>query len=89
MANIKSAQKRAKQEQVRRKINLARKTAMKTAIRKVLVAVENGENPAHVQELLRAAEAKIARARGKGLIHKNAASRKISRLTKRAAVISK
>lgn len=88
MANIKSAKKRAKQAEARRKINLARKTSMKTAIKKMLVAIERTEDTGKVTELLRAAEAKIARARGKGLLHKNTASRKISRLAKKVAVAS-
>lgn len=85
MANIKSAKKRAQQADVKRKRNLARKTAVKTAIKKVLVAIERTEDKAKVAELLREAEAKIARARGKGLLHKSTASRKISRLAKKVA----
>ncbi len=85
MANIKSAQKQAKQALARRQINLARKTSIKTAIKRVLVALEKSENITQVKELLKDAEAKIARAKNKGTFHSNAASRKISRLAQRVA----
>lgn len=85
MANIKSAQKRVKQDAVRYVRNTARKSAVKTAIKKVMTALENGENAEKALELLRSAEAQIARAKGKGLMHANTAARKISRLAKRVA----
>ena len=85
MANIKSAQKRAKQNVVRRKRNVSRNSAVKTAVKKVLTAIENSEDSVATLELLRSAEAQIARAKGKGLIHPNTAARKISRLAKRVA----
>ena len=85
MANIKSAKKRAKQSEVRRKINLARKSSVKTAVKKVLIALSAEESGEKVQELLIDAQAKIARARGKGVLHKNTAARKMSRLAKRVA----
>ena len=68
MANIKSAKKSAKQSEVKRQRNLARKTAMKTALKKVLVALEKNEDVAKVKVLLQEAEAKISRARGKGIL---------------------
>ena len=89
MANIKSAKKQAKQQAVKRDRNLARKTAVKTAIKKVLTAIEQGVDVAKTKELLKQAEAKIARARGKGLLHSNTASRKISRLAHKVAVANK
>lgn len=89
MANIKSAKKQAKQNKVRRKRNLARQTDVKTAVKKVLTALDKKEDAAKVDALFRVAEAKIARAAGKGLIHKKTASRKVSRLAKRIAVFTK
>jgi small subunit ribosomal protein S20 len=83
MANIKSAQKQARQNIVRRQRNLARRTAIKTAIRKVLEALET--DPKKAQEFFVDAESKLARAKGKGVINARAASRKISRLAKRLA----
>lgn len=85
MANIKSSKKRAKQSLNRREINLARKTSIKTVLKKVLVALGKQEDITKVQELLKDAESKIARARGKGLLHKNTAARKIGRLAKKVA----
>lgn len=83
MANLKSSKKRAKQNVKRRKINLARRTAMKTALRKVIDALATDSSK--VRELFKEAESRIARARGKHLIHKNNASRKISRLAKKVS----
>lgn len=81
MANTKSAKKQAKQNEKRRVINLARKSAIKTAIKKVVTAITAGKD--NTQELLLSAVSQIARAKTKGVFHANTASRKISRLTKR------
>ena len=89
MANIKSAQKRARQSEKRRKINLARKTALKTALKKVLTAIEDGESADKVGEFLRDAQSKVSRAKGKGLLHAKTAARKMSRLAKKAATATK
>lgn len=88
MANIKSAKKRARQEIVKRERNLSRKTAVKTAIKRVLTAVEQGDVTL-AKESLKLAQAKISRARGKGLLHRNTASRKVSRLAQRIAALDK
>jgi small subunit ribosomal protein S20 len=85
MANIKSAKKRAKQTIKKRQKNLTRKTALKTAVKKVLAAVQDGSDVNKAKTLLRDAEAKLSRAKGKGVIHKNTARRKVSRLAKRVA----
>ena len=85
MANIKSAQKRAKQAIVKRQRNLARRTALKSAVRSVLDALKEGKDAASTQALLRNAQEKLARAKGKGVVHANTASRKISRLAKKVA----
>ena len=89
MANIKSAKKRAKQSEVKRQRNLARKSAVKTAVKKVLTSIAKGEKKEVTQQLLKDAEAKLARAKGKGLIHANAAARKVSRLAKKVAVATR
>jgi small subunit ribosomal protein S20 len=81
MANIKQSQKRARQEIVRKQINLARKTAIKTALKKVVSSVESTDTAA-TMDLLRDAQARLARAKNKGVLHKNTAARKISRLAK-------
>ncbi len=88
MANIKSAKKRAGQAVKNRQINLARKTALKTAVKKILAAIEN-KNGQDSLRLLQDAEAKFSRAKSKGVIHARNASRKISRLAKRVAVLNR
>jgi len=87
MANIKSAKKRAKQTIGKKERNLARRTALKTAVRRVLDAIKDGKDAQVTQELLRTAQAKFARAKGKGTIHANTASRKIGRLAKKVAEV--
>ncbi len=80
MANHKSAIKRAKQNEVKRLRNKSRNSAMKTAIKKVQAAkAEGAENTG---DLLQNAQSVIAKAAKKGIIHKNAAARKTSRLTR-------
>ena len=85
MANIKSAQKRVRQTIKKSKVNLARRTAIKTALKKVHVALENNVDASKVQELLRDAQVKLARAKGKGVMHANTASRKLGRLAQKVA----
>lgn len=88
MPNIKSAKKRAAQTIKRTARNLARKTALKTAIKKVIKALAE-KNLIDAKVLLKDAESKIARAKGKGLIHANTAARKISRLAKKVSASSR
>ena len=89
MANIKSAKKQAKQNIKRRKRNLARLTSLKTVVKKVLSAIANNAAVETTKELLRDAEAKLARAKSKRVIHNNTAARKISRLAKKVAATQK
>jgi small subunit ribosomal protein S20 len=84
MANIKSAKKKAKQDEVRRVRNAARKSSIKTAMKKVETAVEKGEETQVVLQLLRDAESQIARAKGKGVLKPNTAARRVSRLARLA-----
>lgn len=82
MANHKSALKRNRQNQLRRLRNRTNKSMMKTAVKKVLDAIE--QNSADLaQEALKAAIPVIERTAVKGSIHKKNASRKVSRLTRR------
>ena len=82
MANTKSAQKAARQTDRRTEVNKSRRSEMRTYVRKVEEAIAS-KDPKAAAEALGAAEPKLARAAQKGIVHKNAASRKISRLTKR------
>jgi len=88
MPNIKSAKKRVLQTAKRQKRNQARKSSLKTAIKKVVVALETNDIEAS-KTLLIDAESKIARAKGKGLLHPKTAARKISRLAKKVAAASR
>jgi small subunit ribosomal protein S20 len=85
MANLKSSKKRAKQMVGRQLKNSARKTAIKTAMSKVLNAIEANQDIAATKELLRDAEAKLARAKNKNVLHQNTVARKISLIAKRVA----
>jgi len=82
MANIKSAQKRVRQSIVKKQRNLGRKTAVKTAVKKVLSAIQ-AQDLDQAKLLLKDAEGQIARAAGKNVLHKKTAMRKTSRLAKR------
>ncbi len=78
MPNIKSAIKRVKTTETRNSRNVAQRSAMRTAIKKVEeAAATNADNK---QELFVAASKKIDSAVSKGLIHKNKAARNKSRL---------
>ena len=79
MANIKSAKKRILTSAKKTAANKAVKSSVKTAIKKVHKAVEAGDKEAAVAALT-AAESTIDRACTKGVLHKNNASRKVSRL---------
>jgi len=82
MPNIKSAIKRVKVNEKANIANSQAKSAMRTTVKKAENAVaENAENK---QELLQAAYKSLDKAASKGLIHKNAAARKKSRLAKKA-----
>lgn len=81
MANHKSAEKRNRQSQDRRLRNRINKSQMKNAIRKVNEAVTAGSGDEAKEALLQAIPV-IAKTASKGTIHKKAASRKISRLTR-------
>lgn len=82
MPNIKGAIKRVKQSNAINEQNSSTKAAMRTALRKADAAIDNNDDNA--EELKRAAIKKLDSAAGKGLIHKNTASRQKARLTKKA-----
>ena len=82
MANSPQSKKRARQSERRAEINKARRSRMRTFLRKVEEAIAAGE-PAAAAEALRQAQPEIMRGVSKGVLHKNTASRKISRLAGR------
>ena len=81
MANIKSAMKRTQVIRIRTKRNAAYKSMMKTAIRHFENALKSGDLE-DAKEMLRRAVRMIDKIETKGVIHKNTASRKKSRLSK-------
>jgi small subunit ribosomal protein S20 len=87
MANTKSARKAARQNIRRTAINKSRRSEMRTYVRKVDEAIAS-KDPKAAAEALKEAEPRLARAAQKGIVHQNAASRKISRLTKRVKAIA-
>ena len=81
MANIKSAKKRILVTETRTARNKAIKSSVKTAVKKVRVAIEAQDKEAAKAALLNATTV-IDKAASKGVYHKNTASRKVSRLAK-------
>lgn len=88
MANTKSAQKAARVIERRTAVNKARRTRMRSSWRVVEEAIAAGDAKT-AQNALRAAEAETMRAASKGVAHKNLASRKVSRLSRRVAALTK
>jgi small subunit ribosomal protein S20 len=82
MANIKSAIKRVKTSEKRRLRNASQKSALRTAVKTFEQAAESNNLDNAKQALVNASK-KLDKAVTKGLIHKNAANRKKSRLAKR------
>ena len=86
MANSPSSKKRALQAERRAEMNKARRSRMRTFIRKVEEALATGD-AAVAAAALRAAQPEIMRSVSKGVLHKNTASRKISRLAGRVKAL--
>ena len=82
MANIKSQIKRIRTNEKRRQRNLAVKSELKTLVRKTREAVEAGEKEAAI-EALRVASRKLDKAVSKGVIHRNQAANRKSKLARR------
>ena len=88
MPNIASSAKRVRTAAKRTAINTARKSRVRGFIRKVEEAIASGDSKAALAAL-KAAEPEIMRGVSKGVVHKNTGARKVSRLTKRVAKLSK
>lgn len=82
MANTPQSKKRARQNERRQDVNKARRSRIRTFLRKVEEAIASGSYEAAVAAL-RAAQPEMARGVAKGVVHKNTLARKISRLTSR------
>lgn len=88
MANTKSAKKAARQIARRTVVNKSRRSRVRGAVRKVEEAISAGDRPAALAAMAEA-EPAIIRAAQKGIVHRNAAHRKVSRLTHRIAKLGK
>ena len=86
MANTKSAKKATGVASRRTEINKSRLSRIRTHVRKVEEAIAAG-NQAEAQAALQAAQPELMRGASKGVLHKNAASRKVSRLSARIKAI--
>lgn len=82
MANTRSAKKAVRQTARRTESNKARRSRMRTSVRKVEEAIAAGDRAA-AHAALKAAEPELMRSAQKGILHKNAAARKVSRLASR------
>lgn len=87
MANTRSAKKMVRKIATRTAVNTARRSRMRTYVRRVEEAIEAGDKEA-AQTAFKEAQPEIMRAAGKGLIHKNTSARKVSRLSKRIKALS-
>ena len=86
MANTPSAKKRVLQIAMRTAVNAARKSRIRTFIRKVEDAIKGGDAVA-AREALKAAQPEIMRGAARGVLHANTASRKVARLAGRVKVM--
>ena len=87
MANTSSAKKAVRKLERRTRINRMRRSSMRTQLRKAEEAIAKGDASA-AQAVLSATESVVMRSVQKGVIHKNTASRTVSRLTKRVKALS-
>jgi small subunit ribosomal protein S20 len=87
MANTASARKRIRQTKTRTARNQARKSRMRTFIKKVEAAIAGGKKEAAI-EALRAAQPEMQRAAGKGVTHRNKVARKLARLSARIKALA-
>ncbi|AZL15346.1 30S ribosomal protein S20 [Rickettsiales endosymbiont of Stachyamoeba lipophora] len=87
MANHKSAKKSIRQIQKRADVNKARKSRVKTYIKKVLEAIASGKND-DARKVLSEVQSEIDRGVTKGIFKKNTASRRISRLAARVKAMA-
>jgi small subunit ribosomal protein S20 len=87
MANTASARKRIRQTKTRTLRNQARKSRMRTFVKKVETTIAGGDKAA-AQEALRQAQPEMQRAANKGVTHANTMARKLSRLTARIKALA-
>lgn len=87
MANYASAKKRIRQTVKRTEVNRARLSTIRSALRKVEEAIASGDEPA-AREAFKVAEPMVARGAQKGVMPRNTAARRISRLSNRIKALA-
>ena len=87
MANTSSAKKAVRKIITRTAVNKSRRSRMRTFLRKVEEAIVSG-NQEDAATALKAAQPEIQRAATRGILHRNTASRKVSRLARRVKAMS-
>ncbi len=87
MANTPQSKKRARQNANRFEVNKARRSRIRTHLRKVEEAIASGDQNA-AREALRTAQPELMRGVTKGVFHKNTAARKMSRLSHRVKALA-
>lgn len=86
MANTEQSKKRARQSEARYAVNKARRSRIRTFLRKVEEAIATGDQSEAV-EALKNAQPELARGITKGILHKNTVARKMSRLSSRVKAL--
>ncbi|MAF29100.1 MAG: 30S ribosomal protein S20 [Croceicoccus sp.] len=86
MANTPQARKRIRRNERRAEVNGNRVSRIRSFVKKVELAIESGDKEA-AQTALAGAQPELQRGVARGVMHKNTASRKMSRLTKRVAAL--
>ena len=87
MANTPQAKKRARQNEARFQVNKMRRSRIRTFLRSVEEAIASGDKDA-AAKALQAAQPELMRGVTKGVVHKNTAARKMSRLSSRVKAIA-
>lgn len=87
MANTPQAEKRIRRNERRAAVNKARLSRIRTQVKKVESAIAAGDKSA-AQAALLAAQPELDRGVARGVLHRNTASRKLSRLTKRVTALA-
>ena len=87
MANTPQSKKRARQNETRFAVNKARRSRIRTYLRKVEEAIASGD-PAAAKAALRAVQPELMRGVTKGVLHKNTVARKMSRLSARVKALA-
>ena len=87
MANTEQSKKRARQAEARYAVNKARRSRIRTFLRKVEEAIASGDQAA-AAAALKAAQPELDRGVSKGVLHKNTVARKMSRLSSRVKALA-